>query len=76
MSYIAVDDLGTHIFVNKPIRVIRNGVNIWRDPEVNIWIHVPTKFPIILYKHNMLINCHIPLYKRNMNWGDNPILIK
>lgn len=26
-----------------------------------------------LYNANLMIDCKIPLYKRNMNWGDNPI---
>ena len=75
MSYIAVDDLGTHLFKNKPVRIIRNNVNRWIDPIINNWINVPEELPRVLYENNMLGECHIPLYKRNMNWGDNPIYV-
>ena len=76
MSYIAVDDFGTHLFENKPIRVIRNNVNMWRDPYIKKKIRVPAELPRVLYENNMLEECRIPLYKRNMNWGDNPIYVK
>lgn len=29
-----------------------------------------------LYNANLMIDCKIPLYKRDMNWGDNPICLK
>lgn len=76
MSYIAVDDFGTHLFSNKPIRVIRNNVNSWHDPIYKHWITIPPELPKILYKNNLLGECHVPFHKRNMNWGDNPIYVK
>lgn len=74
MSYIAVDNFGVHLFINKPIRVFGR-FNLWQDKSHGIWIDVPIELPRVLYENNMLGECHVPLYKRNMNWGNNPICV-
>lgn len=86
MAYIACDQFhGCVLFENKPIRKIfpeehrwrkeNNILGIWTDPLNGAFIHISDKLIKLLFDNNMLYNCHIPLDKRNMNWGDNPICV-
>lgn len=40
---------------------------------VDTFGEVPKGTAKALYNANLMTDCKIPLYKRNMNWGDNPI---
>lgn len=76
MSYLAVDILGVHLFSNKPIRKIGKTFSCWVDPMNKNSITLPKGFDKILYNNNLLGENNVPFYKRNMNWGDNPIYVK
>ena len=75
MSYIAVDELGGHLFRNKPIRVHGKSFDYWADPEGSDHIYVPVQLARILYNNKMLGENFIPFDKRDMNWGDSPIYV-
>ena len=78
MSYIAVDTFGDeYIYSFKPKRVIYTSAlgekwGYWHS-EKGHQIEVHKGTAKALYNANLMIDCKIPLYKRNMNWGDNPI---
>lgn len=81
MSYIAVDTFGDeYIYPFKPERnILKNKLG----EEWGYWestgcyhIEVPKGTARALYNANLMVDCKIPLYKRDMNWGDNPIQLK
>lgn len=81
MSYIAVDTFGDeYLYTFKPKRIIRTNAlgkkwGYWYSKEGH-QIEVPRGTAKALYNANLMIDCKIPLYKRDMNWGDNPICLK
>lgn len=81
MSYIAVDTFGDeYIYPFKPERkTVKNKLGKeWGYWQSNGCYHieVPKGTARALYNANLMVDCRIPLYKRNMNWGDNPIQLK
>lgn len=74
MSYIAADKFGLKIFSNKPIREKKE--EYWYDVLNEDFIQIPNKCAKLFYENDLLVNCTIPLDKRDMNWGDNPIYLK
>ena len=77
MSYIAVDSCGSeYIFQFKPTRLISKNKDwgCWiLDKEKGNTDGVPKGTAKALFNAGLLIDCKIPLNKRDMNWGDNPI---
>lgn len=79
MPWIAVDSLNTlTLFSNKPKRVYVTKPDeiwgLWEAEGAFIYLHINAANA--LYKANLLVECNIPLDKRNMNWGDSPIYVK
>lgn len=77
MSYIAVDSCGSeYIFQFKPSRIMPKNKD-WGgwilNREKGNTVTVPKGTAKALFKAGLMIDCKIPLEKRDMNWGDNPI---
>ena len=67
MTYLAVDDLGFHLFRNKPSRV-EETFKLWKDNTEIPSIDISRK----LYK----ILCDVGyISNKNFNYKDEPILI-
>lgn len=79
MSYIAVDSFGHEsIFQDKPERKFSKNKEwgCWiLNKEKGNTVQVPKGTAKALFNAGLMIDCKIPLDKRDMNWGDNPILI-
>lgn len=81
MPYLCADCFGTHISDSIPKRKLLDPDHEWvQEGVLGFWVapnmvNVPRKTPKLFFEQGYLLDCRIPLDKRDMNFGDNPIAV-